>query len=256
MLLALTWVRAAVAATLNFPPSDFDILDADGGQLIGHGHYAIAEAGHDLTLRGENRYVTGQYDVEEDKLTSTSDDSVPKLRSFRHDFFNADGSPSIAARLDTETGLGVCGKTEAGELALKSAQFKFPDDTYAGASVLIPVQHMVTHDDGEVLKLHVFNCAPTPKLIAVDLKRSSHPQPWAPYPGALERVDVKANFGFWTVIVQPFIPKLAAWFDPSQQMLLVGAQLQRYYKGEKIILARKREALISTDKIPSPPPGR
>jgi len=78
----------------------------------------------------------------------------------------------------------------------------------------------------------------------------------------LEKVDVKANFGFWTVVIQPFIPKLAVWFDPSQRMLLLGAQLQRYYKGEKIVLVRKREAEISNgtnaadsslSREPSPP---
>jgi len=252
--LALTCSHAAAADTLNFPPSDFDILNAESAQIIGHAHYAMVETGHDLTLRGESRYLNGEYDIEEDKLATAGDGSVPRLLTFRHDFFEADGAPSIAARLDTETGLAECGKTEAGKLDLKSRQFRFPEDTYAGASVLIPIQHLVIHGGGEVLKLHVFNCAPTPKLIAVDLKPSLHPQTWTPYPGELERVDVTANFGFWTLVIQPFIPKLAAWFDPSQRMLLVGAQLQRYYKGEKIILARKREPQISTDKAPPPRP--
>ena len=83
------------------------------------------------------------------------------------------------------------------------------------------------------LKLHVFNCAPTPKVIAVDLKAEVREHTLADYPGELEKVDVKPNFGFWTVVVEPFIPKLGVWFDPSQGMLLVGAQLQRYYKGPR-----------------------
>jgi hypothetical protein len=254
ILLALTFARPAAGAdAINFPPSDFDILSAESGELIGRGQYSVHETAKALILRGENHYLNGEYDTEEDKLANSED---RRLLSFRHDFFNVDGSPSIAARVDTETGLAVCGKTESGKLDLQSEQMTFPADTYAGASVLIPIQTFIGHQDrGETLKLHVFNCAPSPKLIAVDVKPRPGSQTWVEYPGELERIDIKANFGFWTVVIQPFIPKLAAWFDPAQNGLLVGAQLQRYYKGEKIILVRKREASISNgttaDKSPS-----
>jgi len=76
----------------------------------------------------------------------------------------------------------------------------------------------------------------------VVVKRGAKKQGWPDYPGELEKVDIKPNFGFFTVIVTPFIPKLAAWFDPSHDSLLVGAQLERYYKGAKIILVRARAA--------------
>jgi len=259
LALTLTCARAAIAAdALNFPPSDFDILNADNQQLIGHGHYTVDQSAGAIVLHGENRYLNGEYDTEEDKLTTGGDSPLPVLHSFRHDFFNADGSPSIAARVDTETGEGVCGKAELGKLELTSEQLKFPADTFAGASVLIPIQDLISHGDREgVLKLHVFHCAPTPKLIAVDAKREPLMQPWIHYPGGnLEKIDIKPNFGFFTVVIQPFIPKLAAWFDASQESLLVGAQLQRYYKGARIILARKREASIShgaSGQASSPP---
>ena len=247
LLLALICSRPADAAeALYFPPSDFDILSVAGGQLIGHGHYTVDQTAGILVLHGENHYLNGEYDIEQDKLAVAEDRLLPQLLRFRHDFFNADGSPSIVATIDTETGLGVCGNTEAGKLDLKTVQFKFPEDTYAGASVLIPIQNFVSHGDhSDILKLHVFNCAPTPKMIALDVKPRPGVQSWVEYPGDLERVDIKPNFGFWTLVVQPFIPKLAAWFDPSQNSLLVGAVLQRYYKGAKIILVRKREAIIS-----------
>ena len=264
LILALIgWPRTNAAAALNFPPSDFDILSADSGQLIGHGHYRIDQTASTLIMHGENRYLNGEYDIEEDKLTIADDRPLPMLNSFRHDFFNADGSPSMASRVDTETGLGVCAKAVGGKLDLIGEQLKIPEDTYAGVSVLLPIQQLVGHGDrSETLKLHVFNCAPTPRLIAVDVKHESGAQSWVGYPGELEKIDIKANFGFWTVVIQPFTPKLAAWFDPSQDMLLVGAQLQRYYKGPRIILVRKREASISnaaaSDRAPAaagaPPP--
>jgi hypothetical protein len=257
--LALACARVARGAdALNFPPSDFDILNADNEQLIGHGHYRVDQTPGMLMLHGENRYLNGEFDTEEDKLTTGNDRELPRLISFRHDFFNADGSPSVAARLDIGTGQGVCGKTELGKSESQSEQLKFPADTFAGASVLIPIQDFISHGDREsVLKLHVFNCAPTAKLIAVDAKREPGVQPWAHYPpGDLDKIDIKPNFGFFTVVLQPFIPKLAAWFDPSQDSLLVGAQLQRYYKSTRIILVRKREASISRGAPgeASPPP--
>ena len=249
--------RANAAEALNFPPSDFDILSADSGQLIGHGHYTVDQTASTLTMHGENHYLNGEYDIEEDKLTIADDRPLPMLNRFRHDFFNADGSPSLTSRVDLETGLGVCGKAVRGKLELISEELKIPEDTYAGASVLLPIQHLIGQDDhSKTLKIHVFNCAPTPKLIAVDVTAQRRPQTWVSYPGELEKIDLEANFGFWTLVIQPFIPKLAAWFDPSQDMLLVGAQLQRHYKGAKIILVRKREVSIS--KAPTvagaPPP--
>lgn len=248
--------NVGAAEVLNFPPSDFDILSVETGLLIGHAHYTVAQTPGAIVLNGESRYLTGEYDTEEDHLT-VLDGRMPKLTSFRHDFFNADGSPTVKSRLDVATGMAVCGKDVAGSLELAEEKLNLPDDTYAGASVLLPIQELVARvDRSRIMQLHVFNCAPTPRLIAVDVKLESRAQTWPEYPGDLEKIDIKANFGFWTVVIQPFIPKLAAWFDPSQNMLVVGVQLQRYYKGTKIILVRKREASIM--KAPtvagSPPP--
>ena len=238
------------AFALDFPPADFEIMSAESNQLIGHAYYTLLQSADAMTLHGENRYLNGDYDIEDAKLTGPPEH--PTMVSFRHDFFDAAGAQVIAARLDRETGLGVCGKsTAARPLDLKTEQLSLPEDTYAGASVLIPIQEFIGHDSRrDALKLHVFNCAPTPKIVAVDIKPET-PQAWREYPGELEKVDVRPNFGFWTVMITPFVPKLAAWFDPSQNMLLVGAQLERYYRGPKIILVRKREAALTKAPAPS-----
>ncbi len=245
ILLALAFPYPANAAdVLNFPPSDFDILSVETGLLIGHGHYSVDQTRGALVLHGESRYLTGEYDIEEDHLAILGRGEIPKLTSFRHDFFNADGSPAVQSRLDIATGMAVCRKDLEGNLA--EEKLKLPDNTYAGASVLLPIQELVARvDRSRIMQLHVFNCAPTPRLIAVDVKLGARTQTWPEYPGDLEKIDIKPDFGFWTLVIQPFIPKLAAWFDPSQNMLLVGAQLQRYYKGAKIILVRKREASVT-----------
>jgi len=256
LILALAARPANGAEGLNFPPSDFDILSTETGELIGHGHYTVDQTADSLILRGENRYLNGEYDTEEDKLTIAAGSETPTMTSFRHDFFNPDGSPLARARLDTGTGFALCAKAVAGKPEPAPERLTIPGDTYAGASVLLPIQQLVARGDrGETIKLHVFNCAPTPKVIAVDVNLEPQGQTWVEYPGELEQVDIKPNFGFWTVVIQPFIPKLAAWFDPSQQTLLVGAQLQRFYKGAKIILVRKREAsFVRTPSAAEAPP--
>ncbi len=263
--LTALWVAAALGMIFptpancteapNFPPFKYDILNADTGDLIGHGHYDFDQTAGGLVLRGENRYLNGEFDAEEDRLTEAGGEHLlPKLVRFRHDFYGADGALAVAARLDAETGLGVCGRAADGKMDLKSEQFKFPDDTYAGASVLLPIQEFVGQGNrGGSLKLHVFNCVPGPKLVAVAVSKEPK-QFWARYPGSLEKVDIKPDFGFWTIVVLPFIPKLAAWFDPSAGALLVGARLQRYYKGIGIILVRARGVSEKSPSVMGAPP--
>jgi len=179
ILLARICSRPANAAqALNFPPSDFDILSADTGELIGNGHYTVDQTASEMTLHGENRYRNGQYDLEEDKLRVADDRPLPVLNRYYHNFFNADGSPSMSSRVDMETGLGVCGTAVAGKLDFVSAKLKMPDDTYAGSSGLLPIQQVVRDGGDEILKLQVFNCAPTPKVIAVDVKPQPRTQAW------------------------------------------------------------------------------
>ncbi|HVN29019.1 MAG TPA: hypothetical protein VMT64_11060 [Candidatus Binataceae bacterium] len=253
--LMLLCLGSARADRVNFPPSDFDILSADSGARIGIARYTVDESGGRITLHGENRYFDGQRDVEEAQLTDAPAGAPPRLLSFRHDFYDAAGAVSIAARVDVETGLGVCGKNVAGKLALDSEEFQFPDDTYAGASVLLPIQQMASRRESETLNLHVFNCAPGPKVIAVEVAQESAAHSWSEYPGELEKIDVKPDFGFWTMVIERFIPKLAVWFDPAQGTLLVGARLQRYYRGPKIIMVRKKEAEIFNGQSSHNPPA-
>jgi hypothetical protein len=256
--------RPAIGApALNFPPSDFDILDADTAKVIGHGHCELDRVGDELFLHGLSRYATGEFDTEEDQLSAPPDRPLPLLMSFRHEFYNADGSLFIDSRFDRKTGVAACGKTENSKLDLNSERVEAPEDTYAGLTLLLPVQdYLHRAGRGRVLKLHVFSCVPTPKLVAVDVTPQAQSTSWANYPGQLEKIDITPNFGFWTVVIQPFIPKLGAWFDPSRDALLVGAQLQRYYRGPKIIMVRSREPSVSVNgavkKSPSvagtPPP--
>ena len=106
MLLLLIASRVGAVEELNFPPSDFDILSAETGQLIGHGHYTVKQTASTRILHGENRYVSGEFDTEEDQLSIVEGRPLPQLVSFRHDFFNDNGTPSLQSRLDVSTEIG------------------------------------------------------------------------------------------------------------------------------------------------------
>ncbi len=262
---------------LDFPPFAFDILSPDTGKIIGHGRYHLDREAGGAVMHGENRYLSGDYDVEEARMVRTAEplgaagpnrgneDHPLLLVAFRHSFYAANGTPYLEGSLDVKTGLGVCTRTQNGEPSIETAQFNFPNDTYAGASILVPIQEMLRRTNGGgTLRLHAFSCAPGPKLLAIAVIPASKRVTWPPYPGALERIDVTPDFGFWTVLVKPFIPKLAAWFDGSNRWLLVRTQLERYYRGPKIILMRTPEvgapASADAQKTPpvagSPPPQR
>lgn len=263
-VLALALARPARCVdTLNFPPSEFDILNPTTGRNIGHGRYTVDRVSGGVVLHGENHYLTGEHDVEEDKMVATEESSLPILTEFRHSFYNADGSLYLEGRLDISSGLGSCARGARGSINVQSEQFQFPGDTYAGSSLLIPIQDFLTRTQANgSLRLHAFNCAPGPKLLSVEIQSQPQTEAWAYYPGDLQKIDIQADFGFWNILIRPFIPKLAAWFDPSNRWLLVGAQLERYYRGPKIILVRARDAsalgAADAQKMPSvagaPPP--
>jgi hypothetical protein len=44
------------------------------------------------TAFGEDRFNDGEYDTERDKLELLGDDRVPRMVTFEHTFFNADGT--------------------------------------------------------------------------------------------------------------------------------------------------------------------
>lgn len=248
--------RADCVETLNFPPSTFDILSADTGKLVGHGRYTLERENGGFVLRGENRYLSGDYDIEEDRMVATEERPLPALISFRHSFYHPDGKLFIEGRMDAESGEGSCSQSSGGKMSTTSEKFRFPADTYAGVSVMVPIQDFLRRNEGSgILKLHVFTCAPSPRLPAVEVIPEQGTSTWEYYPGALIKTDIKADFGFWTFVIQPFLPKLAGWFDPSSRWLLVGAQLDRHYRGEKILLVRSREESAAAGGESKTPPA-
>lgn len=226
------------AESLAMPPTEFNILAADTGQIVGHGHYSAIQNPQGVEILADNRYLDGAYDIEQDRLAIS--DGKPVLKEFRHSFFRKGGAPESEAHVDVSAGLASCLRYQGVKQTREDEKLDFPNDTYAGITILLPIQEFLRNRrDGAALKLHVFNCAPSPRLFSVEVTPEPAAIRWVHYPAApLEQVDVKPDFGFWNFVVMPFIPKLAAWFDPAEEWAIIGARLQRYYRGPNIILVR------------------
>ncbi len=233
------WLSTAIAYAdpFDFPPSDFNILDADGTQMIGHGHYEITpDSGGYATVFGEDRFKNGEYDIERDKLELRGDDQIPRMVTFEHTFYKANGTLQRVNRANLESGSASCIQYENGQPVVHSAAVQFPPDTFAGAAIVIALKLDLLRGRTNGIVLHDFNCIPGPGI----LKVNAYPQPpseWALFPGELVRVDIKADFGWLNFVTALFVPEIHAWFSPSDNWRFVGGKFRRFYKGPEMILA-------------------
>ncbi len=170
--------------------TEFDILNPSSGALIGHARYVFEYEGANLTITGENRYGSGEYDLEQDSLEQHPDSDMPELLRFRHTFFRADQSTEYDSSLDAGTGEAACVNflsSPAGER--KTATLDVPSDTYAGASLLIPIQAAMRNGGSAPAELHAFNCAGAPRLLKVEIKPAGERR-WNRYPSSVVRADL------------------------------------------------------------------
>jgi len=240
IVVTMTCARPAHSANaLSFPPTSFTILNPDTGVAIGHSRYRVDSTADGGTLRGENGYFDGQTDVETARLDSGAPGQLPKLVEFDHTFYNADRSILKRAHVDLKTGVGTCIDNSGGQESRQSDVLSVPPDTWAGASIVIPIQRFLrAGDKGVTRPLHVFNCAPSPKIFAISVNVDPGNATWTSYGAEAIRVEVRPDFGWLNVIVASFVPKLHAWFDPNNGWAFIGDEAARYYKGPKIMLVK------------------
>ena len=263
LALALTAIAAlwrlatpapVIAAELDFPPTDYTIRSLDGSHVIGHAHFSLATGPDGLsTIRGEYRFLDGDYDIDEATVRGGATDDLPVLVRSHHSFFHADGSRDRESQTDVAAGTGACIVYENGQAQVSSAHFDFPADTYAGAAVMLPLRHFLRARGDGTISFHDFNCIPGPKILKVS-GRASPPTPWPYYPGNLVRVDVKPDFGWINVVIAPFLPQIRAWFDPADGWFFVGGESARYYKGTKYLMVRARTIETQLKAAPAPSP--
>lgn len=237
MILTIAAGASCAFAAISFPPTNFKIINPDTGATIGQSQYSIENVADGAIVHGASHFSDGQSDVETGRLLGVGD-GLPKLVEFDHTFFSADGSVVERAHLDLRSGAATCTHTASGVRSDTTASLQFPDDTWAGASVVIPIQHFLRTSNRDLPSLHVFNCAPEPKIFAISLQTDPGPAVWTPYGGSALRVEVRPDFGWLNLIVTAFVPKLHIWFDPGNQWTFVGDEAARFYHGTKIMLVK------------------
>jgi len=250
---ALLASSALFAGQLDFPPvADFNILSADGSQVIGHAHFTLSpESSGSQLIYIESRYLSGEYDIEKNRVENRGPNELPVLQTYEHGFFNPGGVLVRQAKADFRSGQASCLIYDNGEQQVYTATLDLPPDTYAGSALLIPLQRHLSGGSKEPVEFHDFTCVPGPKVVKVEASATELTR-WTHYPGETLEVDVKPEFGWLDFVIAPFVPKMHAWFKPEDSWNFVGGQLVRYYKGPQIILARVPSATSSPPGGPNP----
>jgi len=230
--------RATAQTWYNFEPTDLTIYSADGSHIVGHSHYEISGVDGGAEIRGEARYLDGESDVERDRIEFNTPDERPRLARFSHIFFLSNGELRMQTEADIKSGIGTCNRYEDRGTGIVSEQMVFPPDTYAGVTTLIPLEYALRsgHDTG--IKFHAFSCAPKPRIFELDASVDSSQDKRTLHEGNLVRIRVRPNFGWFTVLAMPFLPRFYEWFDPSQGFRYMGGTTERYYKGPSVDLVR------------------
>jgi hypothetical protein len=240
VMLAIATAQPAFAAyALTFPPTTFTILNPDTGAAIGRAIYRVDSIGDKATLHGEDGYFDGQTDVEIAHVDLGVPGRPPRLVDFDHTFYNADRSILRRHHLDVKSGAASCIDNSGGQKSEQDDLLDVPDNTWGGASIMIPIQEFLRSGDRATsLPLNVFSCAAGPRIIPINVVKDPGNAIWTRTGHEALRVEVQPNFGWLNVIIEAFMPKLHAWFDPNDNWALVGDEAARYYKGPPIMLVK------------------
>ncbi len=243
--------RSGAAASLpHLGPINFEILNAEGTEVIGHSRYELSRGDGNLLIgRGEARFINGEHDVEYDSLEVRLN-QLPAMLTLDHRFYDADGSMQRTIIGDFRTGLASCTRYEKGVAQSAGAKLDFTPDSYGGSAVILPLEEYLAQGSAEPIKLHSLNCIPGPRLVAVKA-RVQKPSRWSHYPGQTVEVDIKPDLGWLDVVVAPFLPELRAWFDPSDNWTLAGGEYSRYFRGPRIMLVRENAAALKAVREPA-----
>jgi hypothetical protein len=255
LLLALAclsncWLAASFCAdaSLNLITANFAIYNHDGGTLVGRSHYTVEHFAGGAVILGYNSYADGERDVERDMVEFRSSGQIPFLVGFEHSFFSADGLPKLIGWADLKSGKASCVSYTAGSAKTLAAALKFPMDTYAGASLLIPLQYSLRRYAHTPIKIQAFDCAPSPKVVALEATVNSN-QHWLYYPGDLDLVHVEVDLKHtWlNLLFEPLLPHRDLWFDPQHDWQYVGGLIQRYFYGGPEVLFVREERPTSEE---------
>jgi hypothetical protein len=229
--------RATAQGTFEMSPTEVTIFAPDSEQQIGQGRYKLSVIDGLEVVEGENKYLDGEYDREEQSLRPSVGGQPPVLVTYKHRFFNADGTMQYEESLDARTGDAACKFYNSDVPNLRETVLKVPADTYSGATQLTLMVGRLREAAPEIT-FHSFNCIPDPKIIKVKATPQTGTVEWPMYPGKLMKMEMEPDLGWLNVVIAPFIPKVYAWFDPGDSFNYVGGKFDRYFKGRHVLMVR------------------
>ena len=232
--------RAQARGDFDLASTDITIFVPDTDQVIGHGHYEVVIGKEFDTVKGENKYLDGEYDHEEQTVQPSTGGVPPVLVSYRHQYFNPDGSLQYEDSLDARTGAAACHHYEGSVPDVHDSVLKVPSDTYAGATQLMLLVGRLRQGASEIT-FNSYNCLPEPRIVPVTAVPAKYPVAWERYPGQLVKLEMKPDFGWLNTFIAPFVPKVYGWFDPASSFNYVGGQFDRFFKGRHVLMVRNHD---------------
>jgi len=233
---------AAVQNVFQLSATDTTIFAPDSDKIIGHGHYTLSHVDGLDVVEGENKYLSGEYDQEQQSVRPSTNGLPPVLVRYQHRFFSADGKLQYEDGLDATTGEAACRRYDSGSSDIRDSILKsIPSDTYAGATQLMLLVGRLRQGAPDIT-FHSFNCIPDPRIVAIKATRLDESATWSKYPGNLIKLEMKPDLGWLNVIVAPFVPKIYGWFDSSDAFNYAGGEFDRYYKGRHVLMVRTHDA--------------
>lgn len=253
------WAADTHPSTKNVATTEklnFLIYDPTNTKLVGRGQYTVTMGENSITIAGRNDYLDHSYDVEHERLVPHGNE--PRLVSYKHLFFNKHHAPQITAIADPVTGKASCTTFDGGRPDVRSKVLKFPGDTYAGSSVLVPISDQLKHNPSAAdVHFHAFDCAPGPRIFEMSVNMRQALWHHLPHYDDLLKADARPVFGWYDIFLKPFVPETQFWFDPRIAFGFMGGTMSRYYGGPEIMLVRIPPTVsappLATDTPPRPP---
>ena len=243
LAMSMTVFSDAVALEAN-PTGAFDfrsqqlkILSSDGKQTIGCTRFRVSRKGSSEAIKGETHYTDGEHDDEIELLDAGSVEAAPKLVTYEHSFFNADGTLAMVDTLDARSGVASCTSYSGAKITPRKSQLDVPVDSFAGASELMMVVGSLRRGIREI-RFHAFACVPGPRIFSVEASVPDRSEHWPLYPGDLVRLDMRPDLGALNLLIAPFMPKMDAWFNPNDDWNYVGGEFDRYFRGPHVLTVR------------------
>ncbi len=225
------------SGAFDFGALELRVLSPDGKQTIGSARFMVLRGNSTEEVKGETRYLDGEHDNETERLYVGQPDSRPRLDTYEHSFFNADGTLHMVDTLNAESGLASCASYTAGKSKVRKSKLEVPADSFAGASKLMMVAASLRQGIREV-KFHAFACVPGPEIFSVETSLPDRPEHWPLYPGDLVRLDMRPDLGALNMLLAPFMPTMDAWFNPNDNWNYVGGEFDRYFRGPHVLTLR------------------